>query len=206
MDRFYFKYFKQYEILTHHFTEYSDKIWSVQIDQIYDMLYNFVASIKVYKSTFNQAKIELTLKFQCWNLDDRVLKDQDHRQVPNWEYVTQNITEAVDIPYGSQEMHMTYMFNKYKNYTQIIMNGNQIYFFNGLKSICNFDSKTQIFDPRTLYFPLDPNTQIFSAALNYKEFKDNDQIHNSFFIENSSIESIIIVCYCTLNKPKKDND
>ena len=69
-----------------------------------------------------------------------------------------NVNEPID-RLQNLENHSVFIENKYKEYTQLLQNGDQIYFFNGLKSLSCFDAKNNTFDQRRISFPFDINFQ-----------------------------------------------
>lgn len=66
-----------------------------------------------------------------------------------WNFEIMRFKEVIDLPFESQS-HMMYMQNKYQDFTQPILNGFQIYFFNRRESISNYDARLKIFDHRRM--------------------------------------------------------
>jgi hypothetical protein len=94
MEAFYNKNFDSYPVLTLEQNENDtfQKVWSLTFDRTFDIVY-------VYKATMllkSPSKINLKLYLQSWNLDDRILMDKCHNEVPQWEYVVLDVDEQID--------------------------------------------------------------------------------------------------------------
>jgi len=79
-------------------------VWNVEYDINYDLVYLFIGEIKIVKGKdhlrkehahrgefkrelhalelIEEEEINLRLKIEIWNVDDRVLKDKDHTSRP----------------------------------------------------------------------------------------------------------------------------
>ena len=90
---------------------------------------------------------------------------------------------------------MVYMQNKYKDYTSIIQNGYQIYFFNGVDSLSNYDARQKIFDQRLMRFPLDMNFKTLAPHMYFKEVKDDEKNNMMGGKDNGVLDSILIMSY-----------
>jgi len=81
MEQFYHHHFKTYPVLTYEQKQVDtfEKIWSITFDRSFDLVYVFKA---VMTSNWDGTEVNLNLYLQSWNLDDRILIDKCHNEVP----------------------------------------------------------------------------------------------------------------------------
>lgn len=90
--------------------------------------------LQIYESCL----VDFELSLQIWNIDDRIMKDRDHRKRPNMEFQILKVKEQMN-EVNSVFGHLTKLQNKYQDFAQLIQCNEQIIFMNGKEKITVYD-------------------------------------------------------------------
>ena len=92
--------------------------------------------------------MSLDIYLEVWNIDDRVLRDANHRARPSSEHKVLNKTEFIEKRMSSFG-HMEYLKNKYQDHAQLSQSNTTI-FFKCNNKIASFDLYSKLFSSRAI--------------------------------------------------------
>ena len=151
-------------------------------------------ALQVYKNT----QIELDLQLQVWNIDDRIIKDTDHRKRPTQTFsVLKNTTCLCDHPMTTFD-HMNHIQNLYQSHAQLLQCDDQILFFNGGDKLTAYQVKEKVFFFRRVKSITEKNTNFqtksFKTMLHQKDIGKRTEY----------VENIICLAYSQFEKPSEE--